>query len=357
MLFGRLFNLQFLIMFISLRAVPTSGIRQDKGQLAGTSIASSSLSRSTSRSSTTQPKPTAAAALNSATSAARPSQTSSLLDLPAIPLPTGTPGLDLPAIPRPTGIAAQTLPNGLVTSADASGLNSGAIIGVSLASLVGFLILVTLLDILLLSNRVQDLFRRSPFGRPAENQDEKMPSIYPQANNITESSPPSDVNPYYQADIKHSRSLSMDSLSSRYSRSTWGWSGDERDADTKRLLRDTMIRKSADYSVYTVPVFEEDEDDVYDLEWLEEQREKRAPYSGGIRIGMGVQKRYTGSSFATFNLRELQEADLENGGQRPTTSRRNKTWFLHDPLERWKRGLHPLSGQRGHGLSRIGYYG
>jgi hypothetical protein len=77
-------------------------------------------------------------------------------------------------------------------------------------------------------------------------------------------------------------------------------------------------------------------------------------YHGRIRVGMGVQKRYTGSSFAwdwkgDDNTEGVQASDKRNG-------RTGRTWVLMDPMERWRKGLHPLSGQRGNEFSRIAYY-
>jgi hypothetical protein len=115
-----------------------------------------------------------------------------------------------------------------------------------------------------------------------------------------------------------------------------------------------LLRKSMDdYSVYSV--FEEDEDEEMNR-WLEE---KRSTYHGGIKLGMGVQKRYTASTFL-FAWKEDEENALPDE-RAPTMTlkkgRTGRTWFLQDPLERWRRGLHPLTGKRGAEFSRIGYYG
>lgn len=132
---------------------------------------------------------------------------------------------------------------------------------------------------------------------------------------------------------------------SRYSRSTWGWSGGlgSTDRDSREWLRRSMEEQNA---INRYSVFKEDDSD--DEEWFEMGRR----YSGKIRPGMGVQKRYTGMSFFEGDIGDAQE-DVES-----VTRKRDKvvTWALHDPLERWKKGLHPLTGRRGEGMVSIGYY-
>lgn len=95
-------------------------------------------------------------------------------------------------------------------------------------------------------------------------------------------------------------------------------------------------------------VFDDNEDDLA-IQWSE----KTQTYTGGIKPGMGVQRRYTGSSFIDLESGERMDEVIAMKGR---SRLKNVTWFLHDPLERWKRGLHPLSGRRGAEFTRIGYY-
>jgi len=100
------------------------------------------------------------------------------------------------------------------------------------------------------------------------------------------------------------------------------------------------VGPNTNYTRYSV--FEEDERE----EWVE----NRGSYKGGIRPGMGVQRRYTGSTVAMMGL------DLEEKGGISHRIDKKRTWLIPDPLERWRRGLHPLTGKRGAGLERIGYF-
>lgn len=243
-----------------------------------------------------------------------------------------------------------------LVASDDSGLPRGAIIGITLGSIFIFFLIVLLLDVFLLSSRVRRNFFRSSPDKKDPFAIEK-PLIPPRANTIKRKPlPPPDV-PLYDKEIKHSRALSLDSAS-RYSRSTWGWSG-ENDGTT---LRDSgeveLMQKSANYYRYSNSVFEEDAWD----EWMEE---KGRAYNGAIRPGMGVQKRYTRSSFGTVNQTRytpssfaLGEVDLDDMDEKVDYSKRRgfPTWILNDPLERWRRGLHPLAGKRGEGFERIAYF-
>lgn len=94
----------------------------------------------------------------------------------------------------------------------------------------------------------------------------------------------------------------------------------------------------ADYTQYS----------VFEVE--DEWEEKRESYKGAIRKGMGVQRRYTGTTVVMMDL------DAEEKGGISHRTEKKRTWLLHDPLERWRRGLHPLTGKRGAGLERIGYF-
>jgi hypothetical protein len=99
-----------------------------------------------------------------------------------------------------------------------------------------------------------------------------------------------------------------------------------------------------DYQRYSV--FEDDEEECMET--------RRMTYSGRIKPGMGVQKRYTGGSFFLGDIKdvEFEEEEEWDGGR----DEKKRTWGVHDPLERWRRGLHPLQGKRGPGTMSLGYF-
>lgn len=256
----------------------------------------------------------------------------------------------------------QSTTNGPLVVSDDSGLPRGAIIGITLGAIVGFIVVVFIIDVLLLSNRVRRNFRRIRPGRKNVYSDEK-PLVLPRSNTIQRKPlAPAEV-PFYDKEIKRSRALSLDSAS-RYSRSTWGWSG-ENEGTTLRGgdddgPDDEWKRKSVDYYRHSVSVFDDDGLD----KWKED---KGRTYYGPIKPGMGVQKRDTGSSFGIVDENRytmssfdsgLDLDDIDEKAEKVDYSKKRKlaTWILNDPLERWRIGLHPLAGRRGEGFERITYY-
>jgi len=242
-----------------------------------------------------------------------------------------------------------------VAASDDSGLPRGAIIGITLGSIVGFIVIIFILDILLLSSSVRRNFIRSSPNKKDPFVSEKQ-VVLPRANTIKRKPLPPPEVPLYDKEIKHSRALSIDSAS-RYSRGSWGWDGEDGGTTLRDSGEDEWMRKSVDYYRYSASVFEEDS-------WEEWMEEKGRPYNGLIRPGMGVQKRYTASSFGildqnryTMSSFGIGELDLEDMEEKEPNRRRNfPTWILNDPLERWRRGLHPLAGKRGNGFERIAYF-
>jgi hypothetical protein len=244
--------------------------------------------------------------------------------------------------------------SGPFVAPDDSGLPRGAIIGITLGSIVGFVIVVFILDILLLSSSVRRNFIRSSPNKKDPFASEKQ-VVLPRANTIKRKPLPPPEVPLYDKEIKRSRALSIDSAS-RYSRSTWGWSGEHGGTTLRDSGEDDWSRKSVDYYRYSVSVFEEDS-------WEEWMEEKGRTYNGLIRPGMGVQKRYTSSSFGildqnryTMSSFGVGEPDLDDLEKESNRRRKFPTWILNDPLERWRRGLHPLAGKRGDGFERIAYF-
>jgi hypothetical protein len=245
--------------------------------------------------------------------------------------------------------------SGTFLAPDDSGLPRGAIIGITLGSIVGFVIVVFILDVLLFSSGVRRNFIRSSPNKKAAFANEK-PDALPRANTITRKPLPPPEAPFYDKEIKHSRALSIDSAS-RYSRSTWGWSGENGGTTLRDSGEDDWRRKSVDYYRYSDSVFEEDN-------WEEWMEEKGRTYNGLIRPGMGVQKRYTASSFGILDQKRytmssfgIGEMDLDDIEEKESSRRRKfPTWIMNDPLERWRRGLHPLAGKRGDGFERIAYF-
>lgn len=236
---------------------------------------------------------------------------------------------------------------------DNSGLPRGAIIGISIGSIIFFIFVIFIVDVLLLSNRIRRNFIRSSPDRKDPFAPQR-PLILPRSNTITRKPVPPPEVPLYDKEIKHSRALSLDSAS-RYSRSTGFWSDE---LDTTTLLNSEekdWTEKHESYYRYSISVFEDDG-------WEEWMEEKGRAYNGPVKPGMGVQKRYTASSFGVLseNLYTASSfgpvsINIDDTEKRDITfpKRRFPTWILNDPLERWRRGLHPLAGRRGDGLERI----